>query len=586
MNNIPIEFKAEAVSEQTSPKRLEFIASLNENLARLVARNPSADSELLTILASSGDVVIRAGVAGNPNTSPDILWKLAVEFPKEFLNNPVLPFLFLEDSNCVSKQSFSTIIRLLEENAVPKWFLLEATKFKYERVLLAVAKNTQIDDEVIEKLIATQNKRIQLHLIQHPNISSQLLQKLSENKTSNYRYRIAIRQTIAKHPDTPLVVLGKLAFDSELKVKKAVASRHNLPLNLVAKMATDRQIIAKKFLLRNKYLSAELLSDLARFQEPKVLQMVALHPQTPYKVLRELASIEEARYYVAQNPRIDREIIEILVKFNLPKVYLALARNHQTPPDILADLALQLSDPDILIAIAENNNASADTKRKILEKLLGCSGHSVISYVARNPYTPESILISWSASKYYQKFYADLAQNPSTPSIILDRFARKKLNYKIALGLAKNPNTSGEIIEHLYKRYGRGWGSSYSRKLDRAIASNRNALSKILEKVRYGNDFYLAKNPNTSEKTLISISRYYSQYDFILLQHPNLPIITLENILNRKAKSFDVGDRKFVARYPQTPISLLEILAQDKDAGVRKAAQYRLEQFNNSGDRN
>ncbi|WP_319422095.1 hypothetical protein [Pleurocapsa sp. FMAR1] len=40
---------------------------------------------------------------------------------------------------------------------------------------------------------------------------------------------------------------------------------------------------------------------------------------------------------------------------------------------ILANLVLKLSDVEILIVIAENNNTSEDVKGKILEKLLGCS---------------------------------------------------------------------------------------------------------------------------------------------------------------------------------------------------------------------
>ena len=586
MNDIPIELKEEAINEQTFADRLRFLASLNEELARLVASNLGADSELLVTLASSRDFVVKAKVASNPNTPPNILWKLAGEFPQEFLNNPILPLLPLEDPSCVLNQSFSTLLRLLNQNTVPKWILLEATKFKYDRVVMAVAKNLQIDDEVIEKLIATQNKKIQLYLIQHPNISSRLLQKLSESKTSDYSYRTAIRAAVAKHLDTPPEVLEKLAFDSETQVKKAVASRSDLSIDLIAKMARDRQITAKKFLLRNKYFSAELLKDLAGYQEPKVLQMVALHPHTPLEILKELASVEVASGYVAQSHLLNGEIIEILIESDLPEVYFALAKNHQTPAEILANLALQLSDVNTLIAIAENKNASETTKRKVIEKLLGCSRHSVISYVARNPYTPESILISWSASKYYQKFYPDLAQNSSTPQIVLDRFARKKLNHKVALGLVKNSKLSADIIENLYKKYRHFCNYSYCRQLYLAIARNPNTSSNILDQVKYDNDFYLAQHSHTSEKTLIYLSKdYRSKHDLILLQHPNLPSVALENILNRKAKSFYISDRKFTARYPHTPISLLEKLAQDKDAGVRKAAQYRLEQYNNSGDR-
>ena len=84
MINISVNLKQEAVNEQTSPKRLKFLASLNEELARLVAKNHSANSELLKVLASSKDFVVCAGVAGNPNAPPNVLKILKGKYLKNY----------------------------------------------------------------------------------------------------------------------------------------------------------------------------------------------------------------------------------------------------------------------------------------------------------------------------------------------------------------------------------------------------------------------------------------------------------------------------------------------------------------------
>ena len=195
--NIPSNWKEEAISEQTPAARLDFLAGINAELARLVA--------------------------GNPNTSPDVLWRLAKKFPDEFFKNTILPLLFLENPNCILEQPLGVLLTLLKEHIVPEWFLLEATRHKDSRVLLAVAKNPQITDKIIAKLIE-KNRQIQLYLASNPNISYNAIELLYQTKTSDYEARLYIREAVAKHPHTPIKVLEKLAFDAEHRIKKAVAS--------------------------------------------------------------------------------------------------------------------------------------------------------------------------------------------------------------------------------------------------------------------------------------------------------------------------------------------------------------------------
>ena len=56
----------------------------------------------------------------------------------------------------------------------------------------------------------------------------------------------------------------------------------------------------------------------------------------------------------------------------------------------------------------------------------------------------------------------------------------------------------------------------------------------------------------------------------------------MEFLLEQIAQSPKADQRKFAARHPQTPISVLETLIEDENRGVKDAAIFRLRQKPNS----
>lgn len=59
----------------------------------------------------------------NPNTSIEMLLELGLEYPNELLQNPVFPFLFLEDPAILDKMSHKLKVKLLETGECPHWFI-------------------------------------------------------------------------------------------------------------------------------------------------------------------------------------------------------------------------------------------------------------------------------------------------------------------------------------------------------------------------------------------------------------------------------------------------------------------------------
>ncbi|MEY3868683.1 MAG: hypothetical protein RLZZ338_2574, partial [Cyanobacteriota bacterium] len=117
------QLQQEASQENTSGDRLEEIANISVELARLVANNLATPPQLLTKLSRSQDFLTRRNVATNPNTPSEILIELANEFPDEFFSNPVLNLITLESPRFFELIPINTLIRLSQSEAASDYFL-------------------------------------------------------------------------------------------------------------------------------------------------------------------------------------------------------------------------------------------------------------------------------------------------------------------------------------------------------------------------------------------------------------------------------------------------------------------------------
>lgn len=614
--------KQKALDPNTSAEELNQIAGTNNQLARLVAINPNANGGLLARLFKTGDRETLRSVAANPNTPAKLLFTLAHRFPQEFFANPVVDLLPLENPDFIRGVPYFELLRLLQCPQIPLWFLTAASGRTDGRVLCAVASHPQATEEILSKLIATQNssvclqlalrdnlssdllrqltkvkakgyysreltKKIRLAILQHPNNDLDILQQLASD--IEYTVRIAARCAIASHPQTNMATIKKLAFDAEPSVKKAVAYRQDLPIELVREMAKDRQIASKGFLLRNSYISSDLLGTLAEDSDLRVQHFVALHPNTDIDTLTKLADNPDVASFVLQSPNLTAKIFEQLLDNN-PKLNLALAKHARTRARTLEQIAARSEDVETLIAVVENRKIALLVKNRILSKLAKFPSLSVRQYVAQHRNTPHNILWLWVTSQRYYKLHPFIAKNTNAPAMLLDYLARKFYSRKVGKSLQKNPNTSEATFEHLYSKKRRKIllnerklvAIAAQNDIDKAIAQ-KLIIDNYYELRYFLNPLYIDKGRSLITKdTIFQIIKDCSRYDIYLIQKGNLPLETVEFLLKQIAKSYKVGKRKFAARHPKTPTSALEKLAEDSDYGVKEAAMFRLKRRQNS----
>ena len=143
---------SQAKDPDTPGEVLARLAREDVTLSRLVARNPSASSDLLRELGSSKDTTTRKWVATNPNTPSDVLLSLAVQFPVQLLENPVFDLLLLENPNLISDMPLSSLGSVLKRENCPVGILTHAAVIDDERVQLALLQNANTPSEIIGRL--------------------------------------------------------------------------------------------------------------------------------------------------------------------------------------------------------------------------------------------------------------------------------------------------------------------------------------------------------------------------------------------------------------------------------------------------
>ncbi len=580
-----------AVDETTPPDKLRFLAFESIELARLVATNPSAEPELLRELASSEDKATREAVTTNPNTPTDLLLKLAGDFPSSFFSNPVLSLLMLENPNLATDISYWSLLKLLKQDDAPQWFLACAAMHSNSLVLEAVAKHKQVSQQVLEQLAIksrydpelglciAQRKdvsqkvleklaqhgagSVRLHLATYPKIPVKVLEILVENPEPNWNLRVAIETSVAKNPNTPLNVLEALIKVPYTKVKNAIAKRSDLTKHLIIELAMDYRVHTMNFLPQNPYIPSNWLEEMAEHDIERVRQMVARHPNTPVHILVQAASYLQLRQFVAENPSTPPEVLEELAMDSRGDIQAAVARNSNTPGYVLEILA-GMPFHDLLLA--RHPNTPDSTLQKVLWRLALDERLSVRKYVAQHSQAPVSILTQWA--KNSPELRAWIALNVSTPSSILEQLA-KDTSKDVRYGVAKNTNTPACVLQKL--------AEDWRLEVRQAVAGNPETPGNVLEVLikDWHLRSFIAQNPSTPGTALEQLTQFF-RYDWHIVQHPNTPPKLRQRLLEEFSTSVVETERLFVARHSETPLEILEHLAQDDDPVVSKSAKRSL----------
>ena len=274
-----LNLELEAANEKTSSDRLTELASVTTDLARIIAKNPSATPELLRKLSASCDFTTRLHVTLNPNTPTDILLELGRSFPEQLLRNPRYPLLLQENPNLLA----GTLQNLLKLEGLPVY--------------------------VLEKFAKHQNVWVRAEIAINANTPVTILEELA-------RDRDTVRQSVAHNLNAPKSILQELAKDINWRVRQAVASNPNTAENTLEELSWDNQWHIRVAVASNPSTPTRILDNFRWDNDRGMRQALAQNPNTPTAILKQLAFDKdfEIRQDVGRNPNIPMSVLETLVR--------------------------------------------------------------------------------------------------------------------------------------------------------------------------------------------------------------------------------------------------------------------------------
>lgn len=539
-----LSLQQEAANERTSGERLKELAKIGTDLARRVAKNPSAPPELLKQLARCNDATTRSHVTANPNTPTEVLRHLGGEFPEQLIDNPIFPLLWLENPNLARKMPFTTLASLLQQERVPVFFLEQTANHWDRKVQLTVAMHPQTPRTALEKLVRCRDAEVAEAAQLHVNWAGEITEGWEEVVKQAFQTTVLRPVIVPKHQEY-IEELAKIGSISESIIEslprtyrdnflQAVArGANNLPHRL-EQWARDNKWEFRRAVATNPNTPVSILKQLGVDHEGMVRREVAKNPNTPVSLLEQLALDIDVfvRKNVAENPGIPVSVLEHLAKDEEQQVRVAVALNSKMPASLPEPLVLE-------------QDVSLCTK------------------AAKYPNTPVNCLELLAKDENVQ-VRENVAKNPSTPERLLKLLVQDK-TVEVRCGVAQNPNASERLLRQLMRDY--TWKVRLVAMVA-YLAQNPDALPTVLE-------HQVAEKPEHLPLEWVHYPVVCSASSFIrplILLHPQIS----GKALAENSRSLAWLERYAIAQHLNTPLNTLKLLALDGNRIVRAAARANL----------
>ena len=589
---------------------------------RAVASHPNSNSDALANLSHSSDKATRARVAANPATPPADLVRLGQQFPKEFLENPALDLLMLENPALLEEAPASLLVRLLKSERCPEQFLEWAAGHAEEKVQLAVAMNVATPRMAIALLQRSHHAAVREALEHYEGVTdpSSLVNDpeqafLQALKTRFSNLSPSAASEAFARGDIGLAQYSFLSIAARLTIGGvdwcALEESREVPPEVLTCLAGDRSEAFRHVCASNWGASPEMLCALAADDDAWVRSAVAGNPKSSGAVLETLAQDDETvvRLAVAGNPFAPIAVLESLSDDLDPQVRLrALANLHRlrnptaartlgsdsTDDSVQANRAAEESASDEELSKALNWNdgedarltlaQSSQTPGYVLEPLAKDQSNSIKAAVAANPAAPRAALVLL-ARKPSAQVLQGLLKNPAlqvdtlqslvdrrtkataremakcayTPGWILDRLRVDPTDEVVLARLIVHPNASEEVVSHAVKMLGDPLGGPwFLKRIARATTVTREAAKRC----------DLLHHPVRDPDRRLLVRRPLAPLMVLASNAEVLP-----SRLHKVIGSPDWLVRAALARHHQTPKGLLNRLAHDSHPLVRALAQ-------------
>lgn len=216
-----------AGSPNAEPDKLRALyhsqyAKFDEDIARLLARNPATPGDVLLLLAKHGDITSRVNICYNPSTPISILEILASD--KETYARRCVPFhknVSTALLNQLANDPSADVRRSVAgKETAPADLLLKLSHDKSEHVLLTLVQNKDAPQEAVETLMQHKSANVRRMVAARDDLSLEMKLTLADDESKEVR-----RQLISKL-HVPVEVLEKLKDDPDKEIQRLVWDRY------------------------------------------------------------------------------------------------------------------------------------------------------------------------------------------------------------------------------------------------------------------------------------------------------------------------------------------------------------------------
>jgi uncharacterized membrane-anchored protein YhcB (DUF1043 family) len=593
------------------------------------AQNAATSPNELKQLAGETKAIRRA-VVQNPNTPLDVLYQLAEEFPREFLENPGLPLLLLENPRLFEQIPTRALAKLLQLDDLPTFFLEKATY----AVKIAVLRFKKVPLHVLQEFAKDKYSDVRAKVAKHPNASPELLAELAHDTNAH------TRQAVAENEKTPKEVLDYLAMDVREEVQSCTAhnintspealwmlltSHHWSPRRVAVEKVSKEELVMWRSVWddkdgfyslsnrernlteeqRNKFIKGglgavllvatdlctppEVLHSLASYPDRSETKLLATalvnNPNTPMKTFELLAYAERfsVRETAASSKNISPALLSSLSSESDSAVLSAVAANPNTPHEILQKLSAHL-DSHVRRSIAENPSVTA----ALIESLANDESPVVQATAAKHALCAKETLLRLSKHVDLSVLSA-IAANPNTPDAAFEDLCNNPMRDSLMYHLMNNPSFPIRLIEALkddkkFRQYAT-WSRreevqevvvvAKSWKARESLARGYNTTAEVLAELAKDKTALVraavAFNQNTKQET---IEELCADRDTKVKARALAKSLAWRESIREEELTFiqqspEEGPRAILAEYPRLPAKFHSLLSRDPEHHVR-----------------
>lgn len=222
---------------------------------------------------------VRAAVAENPSTPPDVLFQLSRDFPDEVARNPVLPLLAIEVPDWLSRLSSGCVREVIRQGLIapPEALLVQLSVASEDSLRRIAAADPRTPPSALASLAGDSSRSVPSELLGNPSLPLETWRRLMSDPglfhegaryphaPADWLRRMAareerwVRATVAAHRNLPADVLAQLAQDPDWSVRREIARRKDLPVHLVRALAGDAEVYVRGEIAGNSIAPPDLL---------------------------------------------------------------------------------------------------------------------------------------------------------------------------------------------------------------------------------------------------------------------------------------------------------------------------------------